>query len=216
MPTTAARPAPATRLWTSWLARFGVLGGIAIDSQGNLYVADSTGFAIRKIDTRFNVSTFAGGPGHYCTSDGNVFTASFDYPSTLAMDASGNLYVSDGNRTIRVITAAGSVLTVAGVPSVNVGFADGTGTAALFGGPANMTTDAAGNVYVADTNNDAVRLMTPSGVVTTIAGYPGRAGFSTGAGTNYLDHPRGLTLWGGTLYATSGNAVAAIYNQVVP
>ncbi|HEX7641335.1 MAG TPA: DUF4214 domain-containing protein [Burkholderiaceae bacterium] len=197
-------------------ARFGVLGGIAIDSQGNLYVADSTGSAIRKIDTRFNVSTFAGGPGHYGTSDGNVFTASFDYPSTLAMDASGNLYVSDGNSTIRVITAAGSVRTVAGVPSTNVGFADGTGTAALFGGPANMTTDAAGNVYVADTNNDAVRLVTPAGVVTTIAGFPGRAGFSTGAGANYLDHPRGLTLWGGTLYVTSGNAVAGIYNMAAP
>ncbi|HEX8957061.1 MAG TPA: hypothetical protein VF798_12335 [Burkholderiaceae bacterium] len=79
-----------------------------------------------------------------------------------------------------------------------------------------MTADTAGNVYVADVNNDAVRLITPAGVVTTIAGLPGRAGFSTGAGTNYLDHPRGLTLWNGTLYATSGNAVAAIYNLTAP
>ena len=100
--------------------------------------------------------------------DGTASGALFNQPSGLVLDGAGNLFVADtGNSTIRMITPTGIVSTLAGLPTVS-GDADGTGSGALFNLPRALTIDAAGNLYVADTGNAAIRKVTPAGVVTTL------------------------------------------------
>lgn len=125
------------------------------------------------------VSTFAG------SSEGNAngvgTAAMFNHPFGTAMDAAGNLYISDSyNCTIRKITADGTVTTIAGIGTL--GSADGTGSAASFYSPAGLALDANGNIFVADMGNNLIRKITPAGVVTTFAGN-GTAGYSNGTGT---------------------------------
>jgi hypothetical protein len=112
--------------------------------------------------------------------DGPAAAARFNHPTGLAFDPAGNLYVADtGNHTIRKLTPAGVVSTLAGSPGQS-GSVDGVGAAARFNGPQGVVVDAAGNVYVADTGNYAIRMVTPAGVVTTFAGQAGRQGTADG------------------------------------
>jgi len=153
-------------------ARFYDPQNLAVDSAGNLYVADGHGNAIRKVTPAGDVTTLAGS-GTSGSADGMGTAAEFDDPTGIAVDATGNVYVADnGNDTIRVITPAGQVSTLAGSPQV-AGSADGSGAAASFDGPAGVGVDIAGNVYVADSNNDTIRMVSPAGAVTTIAGAAG-------------------------------------------
>ena len=126
----------------------------------------------------------------------------------MAVDAAGNVYVADtGNDTIRKITPAGVVTTLAGTAG-QAGSADGTGTAARFNEPDGVAVDAAGNVYVADTNNDTIRKITPAGVVTTLAGTAGQAGSADGTGAAaQFNAPEGVAVDGaGNVYvADTGN-----------
>ncbi|MCE7996898.1 MAG: hypothetical protein HEP71_33360, partial [Roseivirga sp.] len=141
--------------------------GMATDASGNLYVADRSNHRIRKISPSGVVTTFAG--SSYGSNDGTGLSARFNGPSYVALDLSGNVYVSDvGNRKIRKITPAGVVTTFAG--SGNRGNSNGTGTAASFNSPAGLAVDSQGNVYVADRDNHNIRKITPSGVVSTLAG----------------------------------------------
>jgi hypothetical protein len=120
-----------------------------------------------------NVTTLAGTAGQQGSIDGTGAAARFAYPSGVAMDSAGNVYVADQyNDTIRKITPDGVVTTLAGLAGYT-GSADGTGTAARFNHPSGVAVDGAGNVYVADTNNDTIRKVTPGGVVTTLAGAVG-------------------------------------------
>jgi serine/threonine protein kinase, bacterial len=153
---------------TGSAAQFSVqLGGVAVDTAGNLFVGDVFNNVVRKITPAGVVSTFAGS-GSYGHNDGTGTAASFIYPYGLVFDAAGNLFVTDlGNNLIRKITPAGVVTTVAG--STAGGFADGTGSAALFGQPKDLSIDAAGNLFTADNNRSAIREITPAGVVTTVA-----------------------------------------------
>jgi len=156
--------------------------GIATDSNGNVYVADTSNEVIRKITSAGVVSTFAGTAGVIGSTDGAGNVALFGFPEGLTTDAAGNVYVADsGNNTIRKITPAGVVSTLAGTPQVT-GSNDGTGPAALFNGPEAVAVDAAGDVYVADTSNFTIRKITAAGVVTTLAGTPGNAGWADGTG----------------------------------
>lgn len=151
--------------------------GVAIDVNGNIYTANFLANNILKINSAGAVSIFAGS-GNIGSANGAGITASFYFPNSLAVDAAGNVYVSDGvNDLIRKITPDGTVSTLAG--SGIAGAADGTGTAASFNGPAGLAVDAGGNVYVADANNNRIRKITPAGVVTTIAG-SGHAGSRNG------------------------------------
>jgi sugar lactone lactonase YvrE len=154
--------------------------GVAVDPQGNIYVADQVNNRIRKISPGRVVSTLAGsGTQGFANGDGNA--AQFYYPAGVATDAQGNIYVADGgNNCIRKISPVGAVSTIAG--SSTPGFADGNGAAAQFNGPLGVTTDAQGNIYVADVDNNRIRKISTSGVVSTIAG-SGTAGFANGAGT---------------------------------
>ena len=155
---------------TGAAARLASPRGIAIDPAGNLYVADEGNSNIRKITPSGVVTTLAGEARQTGGNDGTSKAAHFSAPRGLAVDGAGNVYVADtDNHLIRKITPAGVVTTLAGHAGDN-GKADGPGDAARFSEPRGIAVDAAGNVYVADTGNAAVRQITPDGVVTTIAG----------------------------------------------
>jgi streptogramin lyase len=152
---------------TGTAAGFALPSAVAVDSAGNVYVADTGNCQIRKITPAGVVSTLAGSTaGH---ADGTGASASFNNPSGVAVDTSGNVYVADtSNNEIRKITPAGVVSTFAG--STTQGDADGTGASASFNGPSGVAVDSAGNVYVADSGNNEIRMITPDGVVRTLAG----------------------------------------------
>jgi sugar lactone lactonase YvrE len=176
-------------------AQFNAPLGIAVDAVGNVYVADTGNNTIRMITSAGVVTTLAGAAGVTGSADGTGAAASFNAPSALAMNAAGNLYVADaGNNTIRMVTAAGVVSTLAGSPGTT-GSADGSGAAASFNNPQGITTDAAGNVYVADTDNHTIRKVSPMGAVTTLAGTPGLFGAADGtAAAAVFFHPHGLAI----------------------
>lgn len=148
--------------------------GMAFDAQGNTYVADMGNNRIRKITAAGIVSTLAGSgiPGY---ADGTTAsTIRFNAPQGVAVDAQGTVYVADrANNIIRKVTAAGAVSTLAGVTTP--GFYDGllnttTGIYPQFNYPGAIALDAQGNVYVADLKNYAIREVTPTGTVSTVAG----------------------------------------------
>lgn len=189
---------------TGAAASFSALLAVAVDAGGNVYVADGENNMIRKISPAGVVSTLAGtttgGSG-----DGIGAAAQFNRPSGVAVDASGNVYVGDyGNHMIRKITPEGAVTTLAG--STTPGFVDGTGANARFNGVANLDVNAGGNVYALDILNNAIRKITPEGVVTTLAG--STRGSADGQGTAAsFNNFNGIRLdSGGNVYiADSGN-----------
>jgi Immunoglobulin domain/NHL repeat len=162
-------------------ARFNHPAGVAVDSSGNVYVADTDNNEIRKVTASGVVSTLAGVAGVSGSSDGAGSAATFNGPSGIVADATGDLYVADTlNHTIRKISPAGGVTTIAGVAGAS-GAVDATGSAARFNGPQGLALDASSNLFVADTNNDVIRrIVTASGAVTTVAGQAGIAGSADG------------------------------------
>jgi len=167
------------------VALFNGIGGVAPDSHGNVYVADTGNYAIRVISPTGTVSTVAGLAGTSGHVDGTGTAAQFSDPENLAFDSTtGNIYVADGRgNTIRRVTPAGVVTTLAG--SGAAGSINGTGTAAEFSDPSGIAVDAAGNVFVADTANDTIRKITPAGVVTLLAGSAGRSGVTDGTSARF-------------------------------
>lgn len=153
--------------------------GLAVDSQGNLYVGDANNSRIRRISTTVNVSTIAGN-GQNGFADGNGVAAQFNGLAGLAMSPTDILYVADVlNHRIRRIDGQGTVTTLAG--NGTGAFVNGTGTAARFNNPYGVSCDPLGNIYVADLTNHSIRRVTPRGVVTTVAGN-GTAGLAEGTG----------------------------------
>jgi streptogramin lyase len=202
--TLAGSPRTGNANGTGTAAHFSYPSGIAVDSGGNMYVADQVNDEIRKITPSGVVTTLAGSPGNAGSADGTGAAAQFNYPFGVAVDGGGNVYVADAsNDEIRKITPSGVVTTLAGSAGV-VGNADGTGSSALFNGPLGVVVDGNGNVFVSDTSNDTIRKITPAGVVTTVAGTEGTAGSSDGTGTAaQFDLPAGIAL------DTSGNLYVA-------
>ena len=149
-------------------ARFQELAGISVGPDDSIFVADSGNNRIRRVATDGSVSTVAGdGTAGY--ADGPGASARFNAPQGVAVDASGMVYVADtGNNRIRRIAVDGTVSTVAG--DGIAGFQDGAGAQARFSAPRGIALDNQGNAYVADTGNSAVRSVTPSGNVSTVAG----------------------------------------------
>lgn len=155
---------------TGTTARFQAPYGVAVDSVGNVLVADSKNNTIRKITPSGAVTTLAGVAGVTGSADGAGTHASFNLPCGVAMDAADNLFVADAyNNTIRKVTPNGVVTTFAGAAGAP-GSADGAGGNARFWTPRGVAVDGAGHVFVADMQGQAVRKITPAGVVSTLAG----------------------------------------------
>jgi len=202
-------------------ARFNAPVGIGVDSSGNLYVGDYNNHTVRKVTSAGVVRTLAGSAVSSGSTDGTGSAARFYNPSALAVDAAGDVFVADSfNHTIRQITSAGAVSTVAGLAG-SAGSADGAGSDARFWSPYGLTLDASGNLYVTDSagqstntqGNGVIREITPAGVVSTIAGTAtGPAGFADGIGTNALFvAPSGIAVDnGGNLYVADYNTIRRI------
>jgi sugar lactone lactonase YvrE len=176
-------------------ARFSQPSAIAVDAGGNLFVTDTANNTVRKITAAGVVSTLAGSAGNAGSADGSGQKARFNQPGGIAIDLAGNLYLADTqNHTIRKVTAAGVVSTLAGSAG-QAGQADGIAGNARFNQPWGLVRDPAGNLYVTDTGNDTVRMITPEGVVTTLAGTAGNPGSADGNGARaQFNFPRGITI----------------------
>jgi serine/threonine-protein kinase len=147
--------------------------GLAVDSGGNVFVADRHNDRIAMVTPTGTVTTFVGATPGQPRTDAEL---AFGYADDITRDQDGNFYVV-GNNTVRKITKDGLVTTVAG--TAEIGYADGSGTQARFNTPLGITVDGSGNLYVADTLNLRIRKITPAGVVTTVAGN-GARGLSDG------------------------------------
>jgi uncharacterized protein (TIGR03437 family) len=184
--------------------------GVAVDKLGNVYIADSANNRVRKVASTGAIATFAGTGTAGSTGDGGAAaSALLNAPFGLALDAAGNLYVTEfGGNRVRKISASGTISTVAG--NGVAGYAgDGSQSAnAELSGPKAVAVDAAGNMYIADTNNNAVRLVTAAGAISTVAGngaggYAGDLGLATAA---QLGNPTGVAVdAAGNLYITDGS-----------
>ena len=172
--------------------------GVAVDSDSNLYIADADNNRIRKVDPTGTITTFAGtgehrdgGFGEDIGDGGPATAARLVYPSGVATDAAGNLYIAGGNR-IRKVDAAGAITTIAG--SGHTGFSGDGGPAvqARLDSAVGVAVDSAGNVYITDTRNNRIRKVDSSGVITTIAGtrISGHAAFSGDGGPAVEAHLR--------------------------
>lgn len=151
-------------------AQFSEPAGIAYDpGSGAFFVSESCENRIRMVDPQGTAGTLAGS-GKQGNADGNRLNAAFNHPRGIAYcEASHTLYVSDtGNNEIRKVSVDGTVTTLAG--ATQAGFAGGLGSAARFDHPTGVACDDDGNVYVADSKNNAIRRIWPNGVVTTLAG----------------------------------------------
>ena len=179
--------------------------GVAVDALGTIYVADAGNNQIETISPSGIITIIAGSPTPG-SANGTGTAASFHTPIGIAIDASNNLYVTDElNNLIRKITPAGVVTTFAG--SGAAGETDGTGTSATFNRPIGIAVDPNGNVYVADYGGNTIRKITPSGVVTTLAG-SGAKGTADGTGAQAsFFQPEGIAIDpSGNLYiADTGN-----------
>jgi sugar lactone lactonase YvrE len=193
---------------------------VATDSAGNVYVVDPPNQTIRKITPTGAVTTLAGS-GFQGSTDATGAAARFFFPQGIATDSAGNVYVGDTiNETIRKITPAGVVTTLAGMAADVVetpgiaGSTDAIGSAARFNSPTGLAVDSAGNVYVADTGNHTIRKITPAGAVSTVVGVAGQAGFTPGALPGLLNGPGRVAVSGTSLYIESFlNGVAVVQNR---
>lgn len=192
---------------TNSTARFNDPAGLAIAADGTIYVADNQNHAIRRIGTNGVVTTLAGLPGTPGAADGSGSNAHFDSPTGLALGPDGALYVSDtGNHTIRRVTLAGVVTTLAGSAG-NADYADGSAFTARFNQPLGLAITPDGTVFVADSGNHLIRVLATNGTVSVLAGNPETFGSADGTGTNaFFNSPVGLALApDGTLFVSDAN-----------
>jgi len=188
--------------------------GLALDSQGNLYISD--GDRVRKVSTSGVITTIAGNGIGGFGGDGKSATAANLYaPTGIAVDASGNLYIADsGNARIRKITPAGIISTIAGTGELGYNGDGGPATSAQIGQPTSIALDGAGNLYFADGSGNPVRKISPSGVITRFAGVPNKYGNSGDGGpatSAQLAYPAGLAADSmGNVYISSSPLVRKV------
>ena len=196
---------------TGSAARFKNPHGVAVDSAGNVFVADYLNHTIRKVTSAGVVTTLAGTAGSAGSTDATGSAARFNSPTGVSVDSAGNVFVSDyNNNTIRKVTSAGVVTTLAGTAG-STGSTDATGSAARFFRPGGVAVDTAGNLFVADELNNTIRKVTSAGVVTTLAGTAGSFGSTdaTGSAARFF-RPHGVSV------DTAGNVfVADVKNHTI-
>ena len=171
---------------------------LTMDSIGNLYIADSSSHRIRKITPEGIISTIAGtGVDGYSGDDGQAAQAQLKYPSGLTIDSAGNLYIADSsNHRIRKVTSEGIISTIAGTGFNGYSGDGGQAIEAQLYFPRSLTTDSAGNLYIADSSNHRIRKITPEGIISTIAGtgINGYSGDGGQAAQAQLSYPYGLNM----------------------
>jgi sugar lactone lactonase YvrE len=151
--------------------------GVAVDAVGNLYISDTVNYRIRKVDTNGIITTVAGGGSGPPESGGAATNTEMGRPDGIACDAAGNLYIADGDyNRIYVLNTSGIITTVAGTNGAYYSGDDGPATNATIYDPLGVALDAAGNVYIADSGNNRIRMVNTSGIITTVAGN-GEAGY---------------------------------------
>ena len=171
---------------------------VALDASGNLYIAEYSNNRVRKVSPSGIITTVAGnGTQGYSGDNGPAASAELYHPFGVALDASGNLYIADwGNDRIRMVSPSGIITTVAGNGTPGYSGDNGPATGAELNYPTAVALDASGNIYIADVYNSLIRMVSPGGIITTVAGkgsqgYSGDNGPATGA---ELDYPSGLAL----------------------
>jgi sugar lactone lactonase YvrE len=187
--------------------------GVALDANGNLYIADKNNYRVRKVDHVTGIiSTIAGTGVAGSSGDGGPATsAQLNQPSGLALDSQGDLYIAEeGGNRVRKVSPSGIISTVAGTGSYGYSGDNGPATSAKLAIPFGIAVDGAGNLYIADTGNDRIRKVDGAGTITTIAGN-GSAGFAGDGGASTaasLNKPLGVAV------DSAGNIVIAdTYNQ---
>jgi uncharacterized protein (TIGR03437 family) len=172
--------------------------GVAVDSAGNLYIADTLNCRIRKVTSSGTLSTFAGnGTLSYSGNGGPAIQAQLNAPEGVAADAAGNFYVADTlNNVVRIVSPNGIIANFAGKGGAGDSGDGGAATSAQLNGPQGMAVDASGNLFIADTLNAKVRKVSTSGVITTVAGSgtPGYGGDGSAAGNAQLNGPQGVAV----------------------
>ncbi len=186
---------------------------VAFDASGNMYIADYRNHVIRKVDTSGIITTVAGtGSAGYSGDNGPATEAQFNYPTDVAFDASGNMYIADRyNHVIRKVDTSGIITTVAGTGSDGYSGDNGPATEAKFFWPSDVAFDASGNMYIADAYNEVIRKVDTSGIITTVAGTGsyGYAGDNGPATEAKFSHPSGFA------FDASGNIYIADWNNHV-
>jgi len=156
--------------------------GLAIDTAGNLYIADWNNMRVRKVSPAGIITTVAGnGLGDFTGENGRATSESLWFPRGVAVDSTGNLYIADTeNHRIRKVTPSGSMTTIAGGGDC-CGLRDGgPATRAVLDSPYGVAVDANGNVYVADRGHHRIRRVSPHGEISTVAGYGGSSSLGDG------------------------------------
>jgi uncharacterized protein (TIGR03437 family) len=193
-------------------AEINLASGVAVDSSGNLYIADAFNNRIRKVDTGGNITTIAGsGVFSYSGNGGPATSAQLSAPHGAAVDLNGNLFIADtANNVVREVTSKGVISTIAGTGTAGSSGNNGPATAAQLNLPLGVAVDVSGNVFVSDSANASVRKIS-SGTITAYAGNgtPGYSGNGAAATSAMLNTPVGLAVdKSGNLYiADQGNNV---------
>lgn len=157
-------PATSAQLSLPW--------GVAVDNAGNLYIADTTNSIVRKVDTSGTITAVAGTGTYGFSGDGDPATsAQLGNPSGVIVDSVGNLYIADTqNNRVRKVGTNGTITTVAGNGTEGFSGDGSLATSAQLNRPTDMAVDSAGNLYIADTQNNRIRKVNTSGTITTVAG----------------------------------------------
>ena len=194
---------------------------VAADAQGNFYIADTANSVVREISSTGKISTIAGkAQSGFGGDNGAATSAALNAPHGIVLDSSQNIYIADtGNSRIRKVTG-GVISTLAGGSTPGYGGDGGQAASAQLNSPTGMALDSNNNLYIADTDNNAIRMVTPAGIITTVAGN-GQQGYSGDGGPAIhalLNYPQGVAVdSAGNLYIadTLNNAVRMVSNGVI-
>jgi uncharacterized protein (TIGR03437 family) len=187
--------------------------GVAVDASGSVYIADTGNARIRKVSTTGAISTYAGSGTAGFAGDGAAATsAQLNLPIGLAFDSAGNLFIADyGNNVVRKVAAAGGVITTVAGNTVQSYGGDGqAATKASLNGPQAVAVDNGGNLYIADSQNNRIRVVTPAGSISTVAGtgLPGYTGDGHQATSAQIVSPSGLAVdYSGAVYITDSSSL---------
>ncbi|MFB3776161.1 MAG: hypothetical protein ACE141_01085 [Bryobacteraceae bacterium] len=197
--------------------------GLALDAEGNLYIADSNNSRVRKVTTAGIISTVAGNGVHGSAGDGGAATsAALNYPQGVAFDSTGNLYIADTtNGLVRKVDKDGIITTVAGIRALGFYGDGGPATSAMLNYPKSVALDADGNMFIVDSYNSRIRMVTPDGIIRTIAGdgWFGFRGDDGPAAAARLRFPSGVALdaAGGVYFSdTQNNRIRLLTPDVPP